>query len=102
MRRYIDILNESPDVDLQAHYESLIRFAFEKIGLTINYNNYSVAIDEDSMLASVVLEDQEVPLTQLARLSETGLGHDYVIRQSSNALEIAFTADRALLTAQRP
>lgn len=99
MRNFINLIEDSNDGDdfgdREHHVEQMIRFAFDKLGLTINHNSYAVQYDASSRAAEVTLEDQEVSLSQLARLAETGLAQDnslsgFTIHWTSNALMIAF------------
>lgn len=87
MRQFIDIINESID---ETKLERLIRHAFEKIKIEINYNNFSVMIDPDTREAEVRLESEEITLDHLNRLKETGLSDAYTVRYGANSLVIAF------------
>ncbi len=105
MRKYIDLFESfdedaeeealSQSYDREKHVESLIRFAFDKVGLPINYNNYSVRYEDSTREAEVVIEDQAVSFDKLAALATTGLAEGtglaaYRVEWSSDALVIAF------------
>jgi hypothetical protein len=120
MRNLINLIESNLDLDPEAeedalsqsydrekHVEALIRYAFTKIGLPVNYNNYSVSYDDSTREAEVQLEDQEVSVEQLTKLAATGLaeGSDlaaYRVVWGSDALSIHFTAAKALDNAQIP
>lgn len=90
-------------MDREKNIEALIRFAFDKIGLTVNYNNYSVNYEDATREAEVTLEDNSVPLTHLLRLQSTGLADgDYNVRHGHDALHITFVVAPDLDHARLP
>ena len=105
MRSLIDIIKETSEQEnyekatiREKHIEGLIRFAFEKIGLEINYNNYSVHYEDESRKAEVRLEElaDGIPLALLNRLNETGLSDAYAIHGADGCLDVHFTVSREL------
>ena len=118
MRQYITLIEDvafddadddafSQSMDREKHVETLIRYAFDKVGLPINYNNYSVSYEDSTRDAEVTLEDQEVTIEQLNKLVETGLAEGtgpaaYKVAWGSDALSIHFKVARAIDDAQIP
>ena len=91
----------------EAHVEKLIRYAFSKIGLPINYNNYSISYEDSTREAEVTLEDQEVTLADLTKLIDTGLAEGaglsaYKVVWGSDALSVHFRVAAAIDQAQIP
>jgi hypothetical protein len=82
--------NDMASYDRERHVETLIRHAFEKIGIEINYNNYSVNYDDAERTATVKLEESSVDLKLLNRLYESGLSSNYTIGCSDGDLLIDF------------
>lgn len=87
-------------MDREKKVEKLIRHAFEKIGLEINYNNYSVLYNDETREATVSLEDDRIPLDQLKRLNDTGLAAEYVIIFHSGGLGVEFKVSAELDNAE--
>jgi hypothetical protein len=110
MRSYIDIITENdnyadPELDAldraydrEKHIVGLIHFAFDKIGLTISQDSYSVMYDDTTRVVEVTLDDavNGFPLASLARLNETGLGDDFRIEPAQFSLKVVFTAAEGL------
>ncbi len=105
MRSLIDIIKETTEQEeyekantREKHIEGLIRFAFEKIGLEINYNNFSVHYEDATRMAEVRLEEQigGISLTTLNRLNETGLSESYALEAGSDGIVVIFQVSREL------
>ena len=81
------------DQDRESHIVKLIKYAFDKIGLVINHNNYSISYEHDTRQAEVRLESpiDGIPLTQLVKLRESGLSEEYNIVSSDGDLWINFS-----------
>lgn len=97
MRKFINMINEN----LDTHIEKLVRHAFEKVGIEINYNNYAVTFDEDTREVEVKIEGEEITLDALIRLTASGLAEDsstkgYRVRHVNDYLAIVFTASSLL------
>lgn len=98
MRKFINLCEEiSIDGDsevytLEKKIISMIRFAFEKVGLQINYNNYSVIYTHEDRMAEVLLEEtiDGFSLTELNRLKETGLADEYFVSGRNGEIVIRF------------
>ena len=82
----------------EKHVETLVHYAFEKINLAVNYNNYSIMYDEPSREVEVKLEGDfdGVALDKLIRLKETGLSKSYMINTSDGDIWVKFVLDKAL------
>ena len=80
----------------EKHVEAMIRHAFEKIGLEINYNNHSVAYEDSTREATVDLEDFEFDLAQLNKLYATGLSKAFRIIGRSDHIAVEFVVDPAM------
>ena len=87
-------------IDREKKIDKLIRHAFEKIGLQINYNNHSVLYDDETREATVSLEDDRIPMQQLRRLSETGLAAEYDIIFHGAGLGVEFKVSAELDNAE--
>jgi len=88
----------------EKHIESLIKYAFEKIGLTINYNNFSIMYEDSTREAEVRLEGEVdgISLTQMTKLRETGLAEEYFLSAHDGDLWIKFKVVPELDHAQIP
>jgi len=80
----------------EKHIEKLIRHAFEKIGLEINYDNNSVLYEDSTREASVDLEDFEADLALLNKLFTTGLSKAFRIFSRADHLAVTFIVDPML------
>lgn len=105
--RALSGLNEEQDDDAfmaaiarEKAIEALIRHAFGKLHLDINYNNYSVRYEDSTREAEVMLEEDRFDLKMLMRLYETGLSDNFEIVHHTDALAIAFTVAAELDNAQ--
>lgn len=101
MRNHIDLINEAFDEDSyarEAKIEKLIRYAFEKIKLEINYTNHSVYYEDDTREASVRLETPAdgFSLKHLNALADTGLSDDFKVNTSDGALVVTFIVSEQL------
>jgi hypothetical protein len=104
MRNYINLLNENfidddenddemmAGMDREKHIEKLIRFAFNKIGLEIGLNSYSVSYEDSTRNAEVQLEETSITLDTLLRLRDTGLSDNFTVEHGADALSILFKA----------
>jgi hypothetical protein len=93
MRNLINLVEANSDsMDREDHIVRLIRFAFEKIDLAINYNNHSVTYEDATREACVILEQDSISINKLALLYQTGLSdQDFVIEKGHDALRVVFT-----------
>jgi hypothetical protein len=81
----------------------LIRYAMQRIGLPLNTDvRGPVYYEDDTRQAEVILEDnyEGYSIKALARLYDTGLSKDYVVKQSRDGVMIVFVVDPDLDRAQ--
>ena len=107
MRNFINLINEAFDDETYSReekIEGLIRYAFNKIKLDINYNNFSVSYEDSTREAEVKLETpyDGFSLNELSKLEETGLSNEYKLVARNGDLVVLFKVDANLDDALDP
>ncbi len=106
MRKYINLIESEFDdshMDREAHVEKLIRFAFDKVGLQVNYSSHAIFYDDATRQAEVSLEDNAVSLSTLWKLHDTGLAEgDYNVEHGRDSITITFKVKGDMDFAQIP
>lgn len=108
MRKYLKVVRENYDEDKEHarmgredNINKLIHHAFDSIGLPIETSGFGVIYDEDNGRGAVVtLKDNVYGYSTqlLSNLEKTGLSNEYLVRPSSNELEIVFIVNPNLDT----
>ena len=86
--------------DAERHITALIKAAFEKIDLEINYSSYAIVYEHDTREATVRLEESEFKLSHLIQLNATGLAKDYTITHLGGDLTVEFIVNAELDNAE--